>query len=249
MIELEHSCMLKYSDLTEPQRRTVMNLAQAEINVPPGWVVTVPKMNHFTVKKLTGLDLITVSHDPDALRARITRRGMDFYRRVLVNGRSTPHYSDNEIEAIIRARLAGETERAIAERVGCTPSFVGMVMRGKNKRYQVILDRMGVEPRRYVENYPKHIREKALKMRQAGKSYDEICEALGVTMGVLGYWIQQADLVTEGWINDDTRRRIIRLYREGMTQQQIADALGRSVRPVRAALNAFYRGEIDVEVR
>lgn len=240
---------LHFSDLTEPQRRTVMSLAQAEIDDPPGWVVTKPKMNHFTVKKLTGLDLITVSHDPDGLRARITRRGMEFYRRVLVNGRSTPHYSDAEIEAIIRARLDGCTETAAAALIGCTPPFVGMVMRGKTERYRVILDRMGVEPRRYREHHPKHIREKALKMREAGKSYDEICEALGVTYGILGYWIKQADMVVEGWINDDTRRRIIRLYREGLTQQQIADALGRSVRPVRDTLAAWYRGEFQYEER
>jgi transposase-like protein len=235
---------LRYCDLSEPQRRVITNLARAEIADPPGWIVTKPRMNRCTVRKLTALDLIVVSHDDDALRARITRRGMDYYYRILCAGRSIPRYSDAQIKEIAQAASEGEPYTAIADRIGCSPGLISQIMRGCNPRYQSILTQLGIDARKAKAQHSKAERHQAIEMRQAGASYQEIRAALDIGYGTLGNWFRQAGLITEGWLSDETRQQIIRLTREGYTYQQIADHLRCSTHPVFDTLRAYYRGEV-----
>lgn len=240
---------LLYSSLTEPQRRVVTTLAVAQIDDPPGWVPLedIPaRLNRLTIRKLVNLDLIVVSKAKVDTRLKITGRGLRYYEDVICNPPDTG-FTDDEIRAMIRMADKGAAYHHVAEKFGCSPAMVGLIMRGAYKRYRRILDEVGVTPVQRNARHDLRLRAKVVEMRKRGASYALIQDETGVPRGTIGKWLQDEGYITEGWLNDDQRREIVRMAQGGMSYEQIADAIGRSVRPVKEAMAAFYNGVLKVE--
>lgn len=241
---------LTYSHLTEPQHRLLARLAKAAADDPPGWVLLVPKLNRLTERRLVNLDLIMVGH-VGGCYARISGRGLRYYRDVSSRGPATPRYDDATVDRILDMISTGLKYVEIAREIGCTESYVSLLARGGRtkkypNRYAKALTRRGQEPvRRKCHPHPAHVRQQVVEMRRNGSSYKAIQAAVGVAMGTIGRWCKAADLLTEGYLDEAQRREIIRLTLAGMTQQQVADHIGRSVRPVKDTMKAYYAGLYD----
>lgn len=235
-----------FSDLTEPQRRAITELAKAEMRDSPAWLAVTTYYSR-TVSKLRSLDLIVVSDTGlDDAKLRITGRGMNYYRNVLCNFKPRDKLSDDDIREIIEMCEAGFSQDAIAAKFSITQAHVSNIRRGTYPKPVQILKEMGLEPASSKPHHDDRVRRTALRMRRQGKSYGEICEYLNIAHGTLGKWIRDADMVVEGHVSDETRRRIVRMAINGMTYSEIARSLGRSRRLVKDAMKAFYAGVLDV---
>lgn len=231
-----------FYDMTVPQRQAIITLAEAELNDPPAWVDVA--LHSGTVKKLTGCDLIFASKGVDGTRYRITRRGMKFYELNMVNKEYAPRYPDEMVKAIIQAALSSRTYDDVAEEFGCTPAYVSAIMRGAYPRAKRILAQMGIKPKqRNPHIRTDEERKRVIRLRKSGMSYVEISQETGIGHGTIGRWLQEAGMVTEGRLDSETKRLIIQLTSEGYTQAQVAAEIGRSTRPVKEVMAAYYRGE------
>ena len=228
-----------YSDLTEPQRRVILRLAEQELRDPPGWMGY--RLNRLTVRRLETLDLITTSEGG----MRITARGMAYYRQ----HPQRPHFSDDVLREIIAGSWQGESQYRTAGRLGCTQAYVSAVLRGKFPRARRILAEMPAAPRRAnTTRHDETVRRRALALRREGLRYADITAATGVPSATIGTWIKKAGMITEGHLDADTRREIVRCALKGMTHRELARHIGRSGRPVKDTLYAYYRGEFDYEI-
>jgi DNA-binding CsgD family transcriptional regulator len=236
-----------FSDLTEPQRRCVRELAEAEIADSPAWL-PIDCYHKWTLRRLQSLDLVVVSRtNLDEPKVRITGRGMQYHREVLVNPPVRDKFTDDDVREIIRLSVGGMTDDEVAERMMCTPSYVSTIRRGAFPRAVRILAEMGIDPTVRLSRLDDEARKVCLKMRRKGASYAEIVEATGASMGSIGRWLAEAGMVEYGHVNDDTRRRVVKMAMDGMTYVEIAESLGRSTRIVTGTMKQFYLGLLDME--
>ena len=65
------------------------------------------------------------------------------------------------------------------------------------------------------------LRTRAIQMRKAGASYQQISEGLSISMGVLCRWIREAGLTVRNRTTSEQRTRAIELRKKGMTYSEI----------------------------
>lgn len=182
-----------------------------------------------TAWKFEEADWIVGSQAGGVSRYRITKRGAREVRRRLARYVARRQYSDEELRQIIRLyfdELMTQTE--VAAVMGVKQNFVSWVVRGATARSAAMLAEMGYRPHVGARTVARRLRGRVIEMRSAGQTYEQIAEALGISVSMVTRTCQRFCKPGYVPVSVEEAERMYALVRAGWTVREVADEMGRA---------------------